>query len=160
MQVENNLEMKIHLESQFKNGISWFYWIAGLSIINTLVLYFNGDISFMVGLGITQLIDVIAFELTYALGKNLLFYGVVINLIISLFFVLIGKLGAKRKKVVIIIGMVIYALDALIFLIANDYLSIGFHIFALYGIFKGLKACNQLIALENSPIDDILPPQE
>ena len=39
----------------------------------------------------------------------------------------------------------VHTLDALIFFLVNDFLSIGFHVFALFGIFSGLKASKQLI---------------
>ncbi len=42
----------------------------------------------------------------------------------------------------------LYALDGLLFLIVEDFLSIGFHIFALYNIFVGLKALNKLKTAE------------
>jgi len=40
--------------------------------------------------------------------------------------------------------MILYALDGLLFLLAKDVLSIGFHLFALYMIYKGLKAAEAL----------------
>ena len=46
--------------------------------------------------------------------------------------------------------MVLYALDGLIFLWVQDYLSIGFHLFALYGLYRGVKALGQLAVLEKS----------
>jgi len=52
-----------------------------------------------------------------------------------------------------IVGIVLYSMDALTFLIFTDYISIAFHLFALYSIFKGLKACKELSALENMPVE-------
>ncbi|MCP4560303.1 MAG: hypothetical protein GY837_07230, partial [Bosea sp.] len=37
----------------FRSGANWFYWIAGLSIANSLVILFQGEWGFVVGLGIT-----------------------------------------------------------------------------------------------------------
>ena len=118
-----------------KNGANWFYWIAGLSVINSIAVYAGADFSFIVGLGITQLIDGIIIGLTgeaqaWGLIPNLLFIGL---------FVLIGFYANRLSKGAFITGIVLYALDALIFLLVPDFLSIGFHVFALVMIFKGFR---------------------
>ena len=45
------------LAAQTTNGASWFYWIAGLSAINSVVYLSGSDWSFLAGLGLTQLAD-------------------------------------------------------------------------------------------------------
>src|SRR5216117_2936789 len=40
--------------AQLKSGASWFYWIAGLSLINSIVAFTGGQWAFLFGLGITQ----------------------------------------------------------------------------------------------------------
>ncbi len=53
--------------------------------------------------------------------------------------------NAKRKKAwAFVIGMILYGLDGLIFLPVQDYLSFGFHLFALFFIFKGFSAMREL----------------
>ena len=49
--------------------------------------------------------------------------------------------------------MVLYGLDALIFLWVADYMSIAFHGFALWGIYKGLKALKLLAEVENKELE-------
>jgi hypothetical protein len=39
------------------NGAKWFYWIAGLSLVNSLVVVFGGNFHFVLGLGITSVVD-------------------------------------------------------------------------------------------------------
>lgn len=56
-----NSKLDEHLKA-IKGGANWFYWIAGLSIINTLIIFFNGDVNFIVGLGLTQIIDAIFYD--------------------------------------------------------------------------------------------------
>ena len=43
--------------------------------------------------------------------------------------------------------MIVFTLDGLIFAFVGDWLSVGFHLFALYGMYGGLKALYQLQAL-------------
>src|ERR1044071_6443875 len=42
------------LEKQLKGGGSWFYWIAGLSLVNSVLALSGSETRFILGLGITQ----------------------------------------------------------------------------------------------------------
>lgn len=155
MTEQERIETKLKLESQFKNGASWFYWIAALSFINTVVLLlFDGSWSFISGLGITQVIDGFAYYvLIDFIGEQIIYYALIINLLIIGIFVALGIFANKKIKWVFILGMVLYSLDTLIFIFLTDFISIAFHIFALYSIYKGLKACSELTKLENITFD-------
>ena len=48
------------LMQQGKNGAKWFYWIAGFSMVNTLIMLVSGGLFFVVGLAVTCLADGIA----------------------------------------------------------------------------------------------------
>ena len=45
--------------AQLKNGANWFYWIAGLSLVNSAIFAFGGHVSFIAGLAYTQIIDAV-----------------------------------------------------------------------------------------------------
>ncbi|UCF63183.1 MAG: hypothetical protein JSW33_11495 [bacterium] len=133
-------------ENQFKNGANWFYWIAALSVINSLIILFGGEISFIVGLGITQIVDAVSWELKNSEGMNLDYLFFMVSLFISGVFVIFGYFSRKRMTSVYITGMVLYAADGLIFLLVGDWLSIGFHVFVLFSLFGGLKALKTINA--------------
>ena len=44
----------------FHSGANWFFWIAGLSVVNSLAAFFDVEWGFIIGLGITQIVDGIA----------------------------------------------------------------------------------------------------
>lgn len=129
-------------EAQLKSGASWFYWIAGLSLINSIAAFSGGDWRFILGLGITQIIDAFGSQLGGA-GRIVV---LVLDLIAAGVFVLFGVLAHKRHTWAFITGMVLFALDGVIFLIVQDWLGVGFHVFVLYCFFRGLKACRELNA--------------
>ena len=54
--------------------------------------------------------------------------------------------------------MTLYFLDALLFLMVQDWLSIGFHAFALVSIFSGFKAKQSLSPAEIVPAAASQPP--
>ncbi|MCK4829211.1 hypothetical protein KA005_76515, partial [bacterium] len=62
---------RVKFEKQLKSGANWFFWIAGLSLVNTIVFLFDGSIYFVVGLGITQIVDGIFYILGTEFSPNL-----------------------------------------------------------------------------------------
>jgi hypothetical protein len=95
-------------------------------------------------LGITQIVDAIAWELKNTEGMNLDYIFFVVSLFISGVFVIFGYFSRTRMIGVYITGMILYALDGLIFFLVSDWLSIGFHIFVLYSLYGGLKALKSI----------------
>src|SRR5262245_46353942 len=45
------------LEKRIKGGASWFYWIAALTLVNTIVVQAGSEMSFVLGLMVSQIID-------------------------------------------------------------------------------------------------------
>ena len=146
------IQNRLKLENTIKSGISWFYWIAGLSLINSGIQLINGSISFVVGLAATQFIDGLAMGLANLseppMATIIRVGGLLINIGISGMFALAGFLGLKRYSAAIIAGMVLYALDGLLYLYFGEWLAVAFHAWALWSIFTGLKAINTLKAEE------------
>jgi hypothetical protein len=114
----------------------WFYWIAGLSLINSAVVIFGGSFHFVVGLGITSVVD----ALTKQAGTAGIVLDLIINGFVAALFVLFGSCGSKAQKWAFFAGMGLYALDGLLLLMARDVLSVGFHAYALFCIYRGLAA--------------------
>lgn len=134
-------------KKRIKTGANWFYWIAGLSLVNTGIQLFGGTISFVVGLGITLLVDGVA---QYAAedypeaGLIFIIIGLVISLFIIAIFAFFGFMANKGKKWAFIAGMGLYALDAIFVIFLGDFFMFGFHLFGLAGLWGGLKALNSL----------------
>jgi hypothetical protein len=145
------IQQKLALDSKIRSGIGWFFWIAGLSLINSVVFFLGASFTFVAGLGVTQVIDGFLFGFTSDLGSEwqiVRFIGLFIDIIIAAVFVVFGVLGRKHYRIPVIIGMVLYALDAVILLLFQDFLGAGFHAFALFGIWGGLKGISGLANLE------------
>ena len=134
------------------SGANWFYWIAGLSLLNSVIQMFDSDRSFVVGLGITQVFDAIASlaakEAGPGAGTVLRGIAFALDVCVAGVFALFGWQAGKRRRWAFLLGMILYFLDALIFLLASDWLSLGFHAFALVGIWAGFSSLRKLEALE------------
>jgi hypothetical protein len=138
------------LAAKMRGGANWFFWIAGLSVANTAILLMEGDRHFVVGLGITQLVNAIALEIAKQAPETAT-AGKVVALVVTLLasaVVTAFAFGARRGMAwLFILGMILYFFDGLLFILFGDWLSLGFHLFALWGIFGGLRAARELNAL-------------
>lgn len=138
------IEEKLTHENQLKSGANWFFFIAVLSIINSIIVLGGGTFNFIVGLGVTQVLSAFALQAGTA-GKSVAF---VLGIITAGIFALFGYLARQRQKWAFVVGMILYAFDGLLFVLVQDWLSIGFHVFALYCIYRGLAALGSLNRLE------------
>ncbi len=139
---------KAQLQERVQSGARWFYWIAALSVINSIIVVSNGNWSFLAGLGITQIIDALAYDISGTVGNTAIVIAMTLNATVAGAFVVFGLQAGKRQHWAFITGMVIYALDGLIFLWAESWFSVGFHVFALYCIFQGFRASRKISELE------------
>jgi len=142
------------LENRIKGGTSWFFWIAGLSVLNSIIFFTGGSIVFVVGLGTTQLIDgilsVVVNEINSGAGIVVRVIGFGLDILFAGIFLACGVYGRKRVQWVIVAGMILYGLDGIISLLFGDWLGLFFHVFALAGLWQGKKAINELALLEKS----------
>lgn len=129
---------------QAHSGANWFFWIAAFSIINSVVLLSNGQWSFLIGLGVTQLIDGIAGSAAAQLGGTATVIALVLDAMVAGFFIVMGLMSRRGFGWAFLLGMAMYALDALLFLFVKDWLSIAFHAFVLYCIYRGFTANGKL----------------
>lgn len=133
---------RFKLEQQRNGGAGWFLWIASLSIINTVLVLTKTDFNFIFGLGITQFIDGLVAEAPpFVRG-----IGVAINIGIAAVVAGIWYLS-KRYTWPFLTGMIVYAGDALIFVLVQEWIGVAFHAFALIAMVGGYKAAVKLAAL-------------
>ncbi len=143
-------EERVALESRIRSGANWFFWVAGLSIVNSVIALMDWNWNFLAGLGMTQIIDGITQAIADESNQTARVLAIVLNVPVAGLFVIFGLQARKRHNWAFIIGMVLYALDGLIFLLVPDWFGLGFHVFALYCVFQGLRANNQLRELEEA----------
>ncbi len=136
------------LERLVRRGANWFYWIAGLSLVNSLMIMSKQGIVFIFGLGITREVDGFASQMDSG-GATI---GLVLNIVIAGVFAMFGFFASKRHSWAFIVGMVLYLLDSSLFLMSQRWLGLAFHAYVLFWFFMGLKANLQLNALERGAV--------
>lgn len=133
----------------YRNGASWFFWLAGLSLINSLLGAFGASIRLIFGLGFTQVTDgflAVAFE-----GGNTglgVAFSLATTAAVASLFAGIGFLSLRGFRLAYIGGLVLYVIDTIVLLgvaallsawgdFALDFL---FHGFVLFQLIVGLTA--------------------
>jgi hypothetical protein len=116
-------------------GAKWFWWIAGLSLVNTVMIYTGTDLSFVVGLGITLVSDIV-----FADVKPIAF---AIDAVVLGFFFLMGYYGSRGHDWAFYLGLTVYVIDALVYVWFQDWMSVGFHALVIFFIVRGLMALRQ-----------------
>ncbi|HWN95396.1 MAG TPA: DUF4339 domain-containing protein [Methylomirabilota bacterium] len=125
------------LEKRIRSGASWFYWIAGFSVINTVTLLSGSNWGFALGLGITRLFDV--FALNSQGGAKIFWLALDFGTLLALVF--LGFLAGKRHTWAFLAGLILLALDSVLTGFLQMWISLALHVFALFAIFAGFKAC-------------------
>ena len=147
-------QIMLRIETQFKAGASWFFWIAALSVINSIIFRLGGNLNFIFGLGLTQVIDAIDISIVdnalYPNANTVHILSMVLILLISGLFALFGLLAHKKIKWIYVIGMAFYLLDGLILLMFQDFISAAFHAYVLFGLWRGYKALGALLNMEKT----------
>jgi len=138
------------IEAMYYSSIGkQFYWIAGLSMVNIILMLVGIGIYFPAGLSINYIVE----ELAYAfLGVGSPLYYVIafiFGLISSGTFVLIGWLVVKGKAPMIWVGIALYIADLLVSIIGAilfqypamllDTLFHGYMLFIVLRMFFGMK---------------------
>ena len=148
------------LMQQGRRGAGWFYSIAGFSLINSLIMLVGSGAFFVIGLGVTLLVDVGAVEAAkqnpeqaivlkgVAFAFDFFVAGVVCGF---------GWLAVKRWQPVFFLGMVLYLLDGLLFLMFGQIMAVAFHAYGLYSMWSGFQAYRKLAVLERQLMDPMHP---
>ncbi|MGH2491518.1 MAG: hypothetical protein ACRDF9_08410 [Candidatus Limnocylindria bacterium] len=134
------------LVQRVENGGRWFYWIAALSAINFALFALGSEAGFALGTAIDWFIDGILQELAPAVSW-------VSHVVTIAFFVFLGMRATAGATWAFIVGGLVYALDAVIFLLVGDWIGIIIHAVALFAIVNALLAVRQLghVSLRPTP---------
>ena len=139
---------RYQLEERMKSGARWFYWIAALSLVTSVVSLAGGSWGFFISLGVTQVIDALATAIAAESGWGFKAVAFGFDLVAAGLFALFGYFAVKHHEWAFVAGMALYLLDALVFVVARHWLGLAFHAFALYSMYGGYKAAAALAELD------------
>ncbi len=146
---------EVALEEQRNKGAGWFYWIVGLTIINTLLAQTGLTVGFMLGstatLGASEMAQVSGSSGARAAAM-------IFSVFVIAFYAMCGVMGSRGGTWAFILGLVAFTLDSLLLLLGlllvgfgagiSSIFSIVIHGYALFCIFNGMMACVNLNRLK------------
>ena len=121
------------VQQRINTGANWFYWIAGVTLLNSVAWHWGSPFRFVMGLGVTQVLDGLTSE------SHLSSLALGIDALVVLTCAIVGR-HARNSRPIYIAGMIAYGLDTLIFVVFRDVAGLGFHAFALWNLWRGVKA--------------------
>lgn len=139
------------LVRRFRSGANWFYWIGGLSVVSSLVWWIRGKSIYWISLAFTQLSDSLIAGRSWELDGDdrlvAMLVALAASLLIAGVFVFLGYVAGQGKIWAFILGMVLYAVDAAICFVSHMFLTLLFHLVALFALSSGLVALVRLRSL-------------
>ena len=136
------------LTQRLKNGANWFYWIAGLTMITSIITFFGGGWRFFISLGTTLLIDAMGEGLSEFFGNAAKVVALVLDLFVTGAFVVFGVLAGKKQLWAYVLGMVVFLFDGLVNLFLQDWIGVIAHVVVLVLMVPGFQAGRELLTLE------------
>ena len=126
---------------------NWFYWIAALSLINSLILTSGATWTFVFGLTFTKIVDALAVQYKVVGFAAIACVGV--NVCAVATFVLLGYFARRCNMWAFVTGLILFALDTLLLIASANVYSFVFHAYVIYKLIGGIMALrrhNQLLA--------------
>lgn len=146
------IQRKVGLLGSISSSANWFVYIALFSMANSLIFFLGGSVTFLVGLGVTQLIDAVVYLIArdvpgdWATAVRLMGFGA--DIVFAWIFIGAAILAKKNFRWAFPAGMALYVLDGLLLVLFQDWLAAGFHAFALFILWRGFQAVGTLRGLE------------
>jgi hypothetical protein len=124
--------------SRVHAAANWFYWIAGLSAVNSFLAFIHAPVRFIFGLGVTRMLDAQAQQGGDSAGIGV---ALVVGVVAAAVFAAFGYFANQAQKWAFVTGLLLYGLDALLLLtmLPITLFSLLFHAYALFAISRGLQ---------------------
>jgi hypothetical protein len=144
--LNNVVEQKLRAENIVKAGASWFLWVAGLSMVNSVLSLSGTGFRFIFGLGIAQIVDALAHQA----GSSGFALDLIINGFVAGIFVVFWNFARQGQNWAFLVGMALYAVDGLILITFKDFLGVAFHGYVLFRIYSAMKLVPVLHRLQQA----------
>lgn len=125
--------MKSDLELKMLRGASWFYWIAGLVILQLLAMLNHIAWGTSIGLGILR------YPPQFMSLSPTLAAAAAIVVLLAL-----GYVSGRPVRWTFVLGILLYGADGVLFLMQHDYFGVVVHIIIIYFLWNGLSAANMM----------------
>jgi len=106
------------------HGADWFFWIAILSLINSLIVFYYQTPNSPLALGITRWLD----GTTSGFNASMTTGGLLTNLLVALVLAVFGLLSRRGNDIAFVVGIFLYVIDAMLVIGLRDFFGFGVHL--------------------------------
>jgi hypothetical protein len=131
---------RLRVEARMRAGADWFFWIAALALLEAYLNRSGIVTQGAFGLGMTGLVERATGPWT-APGGAMPFLA---ELVLPVFYVLLGVLARRGRRWAFAAGMGAYAVDAALVLAAAQMVGLALHLVVLGLLGAGFVAARQL----------------
>lgn len=136
--------VKLELLSGRNSGASWFNTLALFAIVNAALTFMEVNLRFIFGLGVADIAAAVA-QASESQGAKVFAIGVTLSA--AAIFYALGLKARKGATWAFVVGMSLYTLDGMLWLLVRDWLEVGCHAFAVWMMFQGMLANRRLKSL-------------
>lgn len=122
------------------HGADWFFWIAILSVINSLIVFYYQTPNTPLALGITRWLD----GTTSGFNASMTTNGILTNFLVAVVLVIFGVLARRGNDFAFVLGIFLYVIDSFLVIGLRDFFGFGVHLIALFFLVKGLLASRHI----------------
>jgi hypothetical protein len=130
-EISKELELR-----KVRSGVSWLFWIAALSLLNTGLAALGIGASYALGLGAAHLIA----ALGDYFGNSAVWISLGANISLSIAFLVVGVLAWHGRPALLGPVVAIYVADAILCALFEQWLSVAIHAWALFSLIRGFVA--------------------
>jgi hypothetical protein len=137
------------LMARIESCASWFYWVAALTAIGFVMSLFGSNWRFAMGLDLVSFVLALTDESVFASVSTGMKLGAwAVSILLIGLFAWLGKATRKPSSGLFLLGIGVYALDALLSLLSGNIVGIAFHALALYFFYVGWKSAREYESLD------------
>jgi len=140
MDIFDNDSARHVTRSSVLHAADWFFWLAILSILNSLVVFYYQTPNTPIALGITQWIDGTSGVFNGAMTAGELLTNILIAGVLAAF----GLMARRGSDIAFVVGIFLYVIDTFLIIGLRDFFGFGVHLIALFFIVKGLLASRHI----------------
>jgi hypothetical protein len=126
--------------SSVLHAADWFLWLAILSIINSLIVFYYQTPNTPIALGLTQWLDGTSGSFNGSMSTGELVTNVLIAGVLAMF----GLMARRGNDIAFVVGIFLYVIDSFLIIGLRDFFGFGIHLLALFFLVKGLLASRHI----------------
>lgn len=151
-------EEKARFFANFKSGVSWFFWLAAISLVNMVLQYTSkgeSPIRFAVGFSVIKWLE--TNSVTFIKNVSPTVSATIVGVLFIVILVGLGLLARRRNKMAFIAGTLLYALDIFPGVLLSDMYAVVFHLIVIGFLIWGFINLLKLEKLEAEYPDPVEP---